>query len=144
MNSCPDIELLLTEYAAGELPEDTAREVADHLRLYGDMHRYIPALAHLDGFRVTEMPVRHRARRHGVTKYGWDRFLNGPRRRTGLYREKTMPLPFSRFSTPHDKNPYQADEDSCHHGSGNTPFHFIIGSDSLSEVKFVFCVFPVV
>ncbi len=53
------------------------REVTERVKLYGDMHRYVPALAHLDGFRVTEMPVRHHARKHGTTKYGWDRFLNG-------------------------------------------------------------------
>lgn len=53
------------------------REVTRRVRLYGDMHRYVPALAHLDGFRVTEMPVKHHRRKHGVTKYGWDRFLNG-------------------------------------------------------------------
>jgi glycosyltransferase involved in cell wall biosynthesis len=53
------------------------RDVIERVRLYGEMHRYVPALAHLDGFRVTEMPVRHHKRKFGVTKYGWDRFLNG-------------------------------------------------------------------
>jgi len=53
------------------------REVTQRIHLYGDMHRYVPALAHLDGFRVTEHPVRHHKRRFGRTKYGWDRFLNG-------------------------------------------------------------------
>ena len=53
------------------------REVAQRVRLYGQMHRYVPALAHLDGFRVTEQPVRHHRRKFGRTKYGWDRFLNG-------------------------------------------------------------------
>ncbi len=53
------------------------REVTERVRLYGEMHRYVPALAHLDGFRVTEMPVRHHKRKFGTTKYGWDRFLNG-------------------------------------------------------------------
>jgi glycosyltransferase involved in cell wall biosynthesis len=52
-------------------------EVTHRLRLYGEMHRYVPALAHLDGFRVTEQPVRHHRRKFGRTKYGWDRFLNG-------------------------------------------------------------------
>jgi len=51
--------------------------VTQRVRLYGDMHRYVPALAHLDGFRVTELPVRHFARKHGTTKYGWARFANG-------------------------------------------------------------------
>ncbi|MEZ4388469.1 MAG: glycosyltransferase family 2 protein [Candidatus Krumholzibacteriia bacterium] len=53
------------------------REVSERVRLYGEMHRYVPALAHLEGFRVTEMPVRHHKRKFGSTKYGWDRFLNG-------------------------------------------------------------------
>ena len=41
------------------------------------MHRYIPALAHWEGFRVTEMPVQHRARQFGVSKFGMSRFLKG-------------------------------------------------------------------
>ena len=53
------------------------REVTRRVRLYGDMHRYVPALAHLDGFRVTELPVRHAARKYGTTKYGLSRFVNG-------------------------------------------------------------------
>ncbi len=53
------------------------RSVTQKVRLYGDMHRYVPALAHLDGFKVTEMPVKHFARKYGTTKYGMDRFING-------------------------------------------------------------------
>lgn len=53
------------------------REVTQSVQLYGDMHRYVPALAHLNGFRVTEMPVKHFARKYGNTKYGLNRFLNG-------------------------------------------------------------------
>lgn len=53
------------------------REVTRHVRLYGEMHRYVPALAHLAGFRVTELPVRHAARKYGRTKYGMARFVNG-------------------------------------------------------------------
>ncbi len=53
------------------------RSVTKSVKLYGDMHRYVPALAHLDGFKVTEMPVRHFARKYGNTKYGIARFLNG-------------------------------------------------------------------
>jgi hypothetical protein len=41
------------------------------------MHRYIPALAHLSGFKVTEKPVKHQARKYGVTKFGASRFING-------------------------------------------------------------------
>jgi glycosyltransferase involved in cell wall biosynthesis len=52
-------------------------EVTRRVKLYGEMHRYVPALAHLDGFRVTELPVRHHKRKYGTTKYGFDRFLNG-------------------------------------------------------------------
>ncbi len=53
------------------------REVTQSVKLYGDMHRYVPALAHMDGFRVTEMPVRHFVRKYGQTKYGMARFING-------------------------------------------------------------------
>ena len=53
------------------------REVTKRLRLYGEMHRYTPALAHLDGFRVTEQPVKHFIRKYGQTKYGMARFVNG-------------------------------------------------------------------
>ena len=53
------------------------REVTRRVKLYGEMHRFVPALAHLDGFRVTELPVRHFVRRYGQTKYGMARFING-------------------------------------------------------------------
>jgi len=53
------------------------REVTQSVKLYGEMHRYVPALAHMDGFRVTEMPVRHFVRKYGQTKYGMARFING-------------------------------------------------------------------
>lgn len=53
------------------------REVCDSIRLYGEMHRFVPSQAHMQGFRVTELPVRHAPRKHGVTKYGLNRFLNG-------------------------------------------------------------------
>ncbi|MBU8870466.1 MAG: glycosyltransferase family 2 protein [Gemmatimonadales bacterium] len=53
------------------------REVTQRLRLYGEMHRYTPALAHLYGYRVTELPVKHFARKFGQTKYGMARFING-------------------------------------------------------------------
>lgn len=45
-------------------------EAARALDLYGDMHRYIPALLAMRGFRVAEMPVAHRERRFGASKYG--------------------------------------------------------------------------
>lgn len=52
-------------------------DVTRAVRVYGELHRFIPAMAHLGGFRVTELPVRHHRRRHGRTKYGPNRFLNG-------------------------------------------------------------------
>jgi nucleoside-diphosphate-sugar epimerase/glycosyltransferase involved in cell wall biosynthesis len=53
------------------------REVVDALEIYGELHRFLPALAHWKGFRVGEVPVRHRARRYGRSKYGAARFING-------------------------------------------------------------------
>jgi glycosyltransferase involved in cell wall biosynthesis len=51
------------------------REVAKELRLYGEMHRFIPAVANWVGVRVVEMKVNHRARQFGKTKYGLGRTL---------------------------------------------------------------------
>lgn len=53
------------------------REVVKSLRLYGDLHRYILALAHYNGFSVTEVPVVHHKRRFGRSKYGPGRLLRG-------------------------------------------------------------------
>lgn len=53
------------------------REVGQELRLYGELHRFIPVLAHARGFRVTELPVNHRPREHGRSKYGVRRFFRG-------------------------------------------------------------------
>lgn len=53
------------------------REVYEALPLYGELHRYVPALAHALGFRVAEMPVNHRPRVHGRSKYGWERYARG-------------------------------------------------------------------
>ncbi|MCA9728824.1 MAG: glycosyltransferase, partial [Candidatus Eisenbacteria bacterium] len=53
------------------------REVIESIELYGEMHRYIPVLAHREGFRVGEREVRHHARRFGRSKFGASRFLNG-------------------------------------------------------------------
>ena len=52
-------------------------EVAHELHLYGEMHRFVPVLAHARGFSVVERPVHHRPRQHGVSKYGVRRFLRG-------------------------------------------------------------------
>jgi glycosyltransferase involved in cell wall biosynthesis len=50
-------------------------EVVRHLHLYGELHRFIPALAALAGAKVTELPVNHRARTRGQSKYGLSRTL---------------------------------------------------------------------
>lgn len=53
--------------------------VVKSIELYGDMHRYIPALAKYAGFtKIGEKVVIHQARKYGTTKFGLNRFLNGP------------------------------------------------------------------
>jgi dolichol-phosphate mannosyltransferase len=54
-----------------------SRELTDSLDLHGEMHRYIPVLAQWKGFRVTEIPVKHHARKYGKSKFGTSRFLAG-------------------------------------------------------------------
>ncbi len=53
------------------------RPLLEHLSLYGELHRFIPALVYWKGFRVTEIPVVHHPRRWGKSKYGAWRFLAG-------------------------------------------------------------------
>ncbi len=53
------------------------RAVAASLELYGDLYRFIPELAFLKGFRVVEIGVQHRRRKHGRSKYGVTRFWTG-------------------------------------------------------------------
>jgi glycosyltransferase involved in cell wall biosynthesis len=53
------------------------REVVEEIRVYGEMHRYIPVLASYRGFRVGEVPVEHRRRIYGRSKYGMGRFFGG-------------------------------------------------------------------
>jgi len=53
------------------------RDVVKAIRVYGELHRYTPVLAHWAGFRVTEMEVTHHARRFGTSKFGVERFLRG-------------------------------------------------------------------
>ncbi len=53
------------------------REVVDTIHVYGELHRYIPVVAAQAGFRVTELPVSHRPRTAGRSKYGWRRYLRG-------------------------------------------------------------------
>ncbi len=52
-------------------------EVVKELYLYGDLHRYIPILAHQEGYKVGEVKVRHHPRRFGVSKYGFKRIPKG-------------------------------------------------------------------
>lgn len=53
------------------------REVLDEIMLYGELHRFVPVLAHERGFRVSEIVVNHRPRRFGQSKYGVARFIKG-------------------------------------------------------------------
>src|SRR4051812_6469059 len=52
-------------------------EVVHSLVLYGELHRFIPVLAHEQGYRVAELPVNHRPREHGRSRYGLERYLRG-------------------------------------------------------------------
>jgi glycosyltransferase involved in cell wall biosynthesis len=53
------------------------RQVLQEVGIYGELHRFVPVLAHARGFRVGEIEVRHRKRRHGISKYGFSRFFKG-------------------------------------------------------------------
>lgn len=53
------------------------REVIREVRLYGELHRFVPVLAAAKGFRVGELVIEHRPRRHGRSKYGWQRLFKG-------------------------------------------------------------------
>jgi glycosyltransferase involved in cell wall biosynthesis len=50
-------------------------DVARGLRLYGELHRFVPVLAHHRGYRVAELAVNHRPREHGSSRYGVERYL---------------------------------------------------------------------
>ena len=52
-------------------------EIAKELDLYGQLHRYIPVMIGNQGYKVTEIPIHHRKRKYGKSKYGPIRFLNG-------------------------------------------------------------------
>jgi glycosyltransferase involved in cell wall biosynthesis len=53
------------------------REVLDDLKLYGELHRFIPVLAYWKGYRIGEIEVQHRARRYGRSKFGAGRLVKG-------------------------------------------------------------------
>jgi len=53
------------------------RECFDGLDLFGEMHRFIPALLKTQGFKIGEIVVSHHPRKHGVTKYNWKRGIKG-------------------------------------------------------------------
>jgi len=53
------------------------KEVAKSLDLYGQLHRYIPVMARNQGYKIAEIPIHHRKRKFGKSKYGPVRFLNG-------------------------------------------------------------------
>ena len=52
-------------------------EVVQGMRLYGELHRFIPVLAYQRGYRITELSVNHRPREHGRSRYGLERYLRG-------------------------------------------------------------------
>jgi len=52
-------------------------EVVKTMSVYGELHRYLPVIAHRNGFRVTELPVTHHPRKHGKSKFGAARFTRG-------------------------------------------------------------------
>ncbi|WP_307785944.1 glycosyltransferase family 2 protein [Okeania sp. KiyG1] len=53
------------------------KEVLDCIKVYGELHRYIPVLAHSLGFKISEVAVRHHRRKQGKSKYGLERYTRG-------------------------------------------------------------------
>ena len=53
------------------------KECIADLELYGEIHRYIPALLLWKGYKISEVEVRHHERKHGTTKYSWKRIVKG-------------------------------------------------------------------
>jgi glycosyltransferase involved in cell wall biosynthesis len=54
------------------------KKLVKSIEVYGEMHRYVPVLGKWSGFRrIGEKVVEHRARKYGVSKFGWNRFING-------------------------------------------------------------------
>ena len=74
----------LTRFLTGVPIHDTncgfkayRRIVVENLNLYGELYRFIPIIAHRQNFKVGEVEVLHRQRKHGKTKYGWGRGIKG-------------------------------------------------------------------
>lgn len=53
------------------------KHVAKSLDLYGELYRFIPTLINQQGYSIAEIPVKHRKRKYGKSKYGWTRFIRG-------------------------------------------------------------------
>lgn len=53
------------------------RTVLNEVNLYGELHRFVPFLAFKKGFKVQEIPVHHHERKHGISKFGWERYARG-------------------------------------------------------------------
>ena len=53
------------------------KQVIKEIPVYGELHRYLPVLAHWQGYKVGELIVQHRRRKYGKTKFGARRFLSG-------------------------------------------------------------------
>lgn len=53
------------------------REIFDEVQLYGELHRFVPVLAASRGYRVGEIEIKHRTRKFGRSKYGFERFIKG-------------------------------------------------------------------
>lgn len=53
------------------------RESTEELELYGELHRYIPAMLSWKGYRIGEIKTNHRERKYGSTKYNWKRIIKG-------------------------------------------------------------------
>ena len=70
-------------------------EIVQNISMYGELHRYIPILASWQGFKVTEVPVDHRERAHGHTKFGINRFWRG-----------MLDLFTVKFLTTYDRRPF--------------------------------------
>ncbi|BAY75509.1 glycosyl transferase family protein [Nostoc linckia NIES-25] len=73
-------------------------ELLGDMNLYGELHRFLPALAYIEGARITEMPVRHHARRFGRSKYGiWRTFRVLMDLLTILFMKKFLTRPMHVF-----------------------------------------------